>query len=232
MDKEKKSFEEIVIPDSLNINKVYEPQYFEKDDESNWHIQYITAASNCRAVNYGIQVASFQETKGIAGKIIPAVATTTSAVVGLISIEFLKYCLGEKDIEKYRSCFVNLSDNTSISAEPSPPPMLSFGDKKINSWEKFRFEHNVTLKKFIEYYNNFFECKITIVLFGSSIVYAEFMSTGNEDKSLVEIFKTKYDIRIFENPVNIILDCEEDYNLPSIELLINMDNNEINKLEI
>ena len=232
LDKEKKNFDVIKLPNDLKIDKEYVPQYFEKDDESNWHIQYITAASNCRAVNYNIQIASFQETKGIAGKIIPAVATTTSAVVGLISLEFLKYCLGRDDIEKYRSWFVNMSDNTSISAEPNPAPKLKFGEKSINSWEKFRFEHNVTLDNFIKYYNSYFDCNINIILYGSSIVYAEFMSTGNNDKLLVNIFKEKYNLKIYENPVNLIIDCEEDYSLPNIEIFINMDNNGINKLEL
>ena len=68
LEKEKKNFDVIKLPNDLKIDKEYVPQYFEKDDESNWHIQYITAASNCRAVNYNIQIASFQEAKGIAGK--------------------------------------------------------------------------------------------------------------------------------------------------------------------
>ena len=232
LDKQKKVLDNIELPNDLTVDKDYIPQYFEKDDESNWHIQYITAASNCRAINYGIQVASFQETKGIAGRIIPAVSTTTSAVVGLISLELIKYCLGYDDIEKYRSWFINLSDNMSICSEPNPAPKLKFGDKSINSWEKFTFEYNTSLSNFIKYYNEYFGCKITIVLYGSSIVYAEFMSTGNEDKLLVDIFKDKYDLKVFETPIQLILDCEEEYVLPSIELNIRMDNNGINKLEI
>ena len=58
------------------------------------------------------------------------------------------------------------------------------------------------------------------------------MSTGNEDKLLVDIFKDKYDLKVFETPIQLILDCEEEYVLPSIELNIRMDNNGINKLEI
>ena len=120
----------------------------------------------------------------------------------------------------------------SISSEPNPAPKLKFGEKSINSWEKFRFEHNVTLDNFIKYYNSYFGCNINIILYGSSIVYAEFMSTGNNDKLLVNIFKEKYNLKIYENPVNLIMDCEEDYSLPNIELFINMDNNGINKLEL
>jgi hypothetical protein len=33
------------------------PQDFEKDDDSNFHMDFITAASNCRALNYAIEPA-------------------------------------------------------------------------------------------------------------------------------------------------------------------------------
>lgn len=41
---------------------------FEKDNDSNFHIDFITAASNLRALNYGIPVASRLQSKIIAGR--------------------------------------------------------------------------------------------------------------------------------------------------------------------
>lgn len=66
------------------------PIAFEKDDDSNWHMDYVTACSNLRARTYRIKEESKYQTKFIAGKIIPAIATTTALVTGLVCLELYK----------------------------------------------------------------------------------------------------------------------------------------------
>ncbi|CBZ34267.1 ubiquitin-activating enzyme e1, putative [Leishmania donovani] len=66
---------------------------FDKDDITNHHVQFITYCSNLRARAYSIPVADFNQTKRIAGNIIPAMVTTTSLVTGLVGFEMLKYLL-------------------------------------------------------------------------------------------------------------------------------------------
>lgn len=56
----------------------------------------------------------------IAGKIIPALATTTALIVGAVGIEILKY-LQEKPVEKMRNSFINLALPLFLFSEPLPP---------------------------------------------------------------------------------------------------------------
>ena len=63
---------------------------FEKDDDTNYHIDFMAAVANLRARNYKITEAERFKIKMIAGKIIPAIATTTAMVVGAIGLELLK----------------------------------------------------------------------------------------------------------------------------------------------
>jgi ubiquitin-activating enzyme E1 len=106
-------------PGKIEAGKFF-PADFEKDDDSNHHIDFITAASNLRAVNYRISTAARHQVKIIAGKIIPAIATTTCAVTGLVGIEFLKVVRTPK-IEPYRNTFMNLAVNMYTMSEPMPP---------------------------------------------------------------------------------------------------------------
>jgi len=66
------------------------PTEFEKDDDSNYHIDFVTAVSNLRARNYKIKEVPRIKVKLIAGKIIPAIATATAMIVGACGMEIIK----------------------------------------------------------------------------------------------------------------------------------------------
>ena len=68
----------------------FAPQEFEKDDATNFHMDFIHAVANLRGRNYKIKGVDPLQAKLIAGRIIPAIATTTAAATGLVCLELYK----------------------------------------------------------------------------------------------------------------------------------------------
>ena len=163
------------------------------------------SASNLRATNYSIEPVDFYTTKGIAGRIIPAVATTTSIVSGLITIEFIKY-LCCNDLESFKSTFINLALNTFVSADPISYKYIEVAGQKFNYWHKFIETDDMTINDFIKKYNELFKTTINMISIGSSLVYADFLGDENNDKLFSEILPNeKHIITINCDDENIIL---------------------------
>ncbi|KAI9675169.1 MAG: E1 ubiquitin-activating protein [Trizodia sp. TS-e1964] len=154
-----------------------EPVEFEKDDDTNHHIDFITAASNLRAENYAIPTADRHKTKFIAGKIIPAIATTTALVTGLVVFELYKIIDGKTDLEQYKNGFVNLALPFFGFSEPIASPKGVYKGKKGETtvdklWDRFEVE-NITLTELLKKFEDL-GLTITMLSSGVSLLYAAF----------------------------------------------------------
>eukprot|EP01156_Anaeramoeba_ignava_P020865 Anaeramoba_ignava/c17390_g1_i2.p1 GENE.c17390_g1_i2~~c17390_g1_i2.p1 ORF type:complete len:669 (+),score=235.77 c17390_g1_i2:1398-3404(+) len=133
---ELKRLHEIMKNITNEIQKELEvfPLDFEKDDETNHHIDFIHCAAMIRAQNYGITQVNRLMTKKIAGKIIPAIATTTSVVSGLVSLELLK-----------------LASSKSLRGQRGRKGAFAYFDTKENE-KSSQLEKSSEISKNVEYH--------------------------------------------------------------------------------
>jgi len=152
---------------------------FEKDDDTNFHMDFITAASNLRCLNYDIRDvtgrvgADKMKTRKIAGKIIPAIATTTAIATGAVMLEFFKLLLGKDKIEDYRAWNFNVGINYFFLFQPKPCDMGDFagelGGKKFSVWSYIDVEDQ-KIGVFMDWFEEQYDVELeTIVLKNSTI---------------------------------------------------------------
>ncbi|KAI4304606.1 hypothetical protein MLD38_040091 [Melastoma candidum] len=92
----------------------------------------IAALANTRARNYSIPEVDKLKAKFIAGRIIPAIATSTAMATGLVCLELYKVLDGGHKLEDYRNTFANLALPLFSMAEPVPPKWLQ--KKGLNAY--------------------------------------------------------------------------------------------------
>lgn len=73
--------------------------------------------ANLRAINYKLEELDWITTKLKAGRIVPALATTTTCVAGLQTLEICKY-LKNIQLESMRNSFLNLAVPSLQMSEP------------------------------------------------------------------------------------------------------------------
>lgn len=159
------------------------PAEFEKDDDTNHHIDFVTAASNLRATNYQIEPVDRYTTKGIAGKIIPAIATTTALVTGLVNLEMYKLMDNKRDIESYSNAFVNLALPFIAFSDPIAAPVHKYNDREWTLWSRFDVE-DMPLRDFLEYFYREHGLEVTLVSGNMAMLYADFMPPKKKEERL------------------------------------------------
>ena len=180
------------------------PQDFEKDDDLNFHIDFLTVATNLRSWNYDIKSSPRHQVKVTAGRIIPALATTTAMVCGLVDIEFCKLVLGlqSQGREKFLNSNINLAAGSGNFTTfcPDPPLPISTGLKSpqpesFTSWDKCEVScglDELTVEQLVQHVEKTFGVH----------VHRLFQAGSTEDKAVyneVDKQKLDWDITIDES---------------------------------
>ncbi|KAJ4457334.1 putative Ubiquitin-activating enzyme E1 1 [Paratrimastix pyriformis] len=157
---------------------------FEKDDDSNHHIDYITAVANLRAANYQIPQADRRRIKQIAGRIIPAIATTTGLVAGLVGIELIKlHQTPARPKEAFRNWFVNLALPLFQYSEPLGAPKV--GDK-FTIWDQIAVDlhKHPTLGEVINHLTTTRGLDVSAISCGTALLFMSFWPAPKREMRL------------------------------------------------
>uniref|UniRef100_A0A8C7LG42 Ubiquitin-like modifier-activating enzyme 6 n=1 Tax=Oncorhynchus kisutch TaxID=8019 RepID=A0A8C7LG42_ONCKI len=195
-----------VTPERLRMS----PRLFEKDDDLNGHMDFVASASSLRARMYSIEVADRLKTKRIAGKIIPAIATATAAVAGLVSLELVKV-VGGYGFESFNNCFFNLAIPVMVLTEAAPTSSFSIWDR----WTVWGHQH-FSLSDFISAVLVHYGIEPTMVVHGVKMLYVPVMPGHNKRLKLTmqKLIKPSVDRRYVDLTVSFAPESDGDEDLP------------------
>uniref|UniRef100_A0A673GJF2 E1 ubiquitin-activating enzyme n=1 Tax=Sinocyclocheilus rhinocerous TaxID=307959 RepID=A0A673GJF2_9TELE len=158
------------------------PLFFEKDDDTNGHMDFVASASALRAQMYAIEAVDRLQTKRIAGKIIPAIATSTAAVAGLVSLELIKVA-GGYGFELFKNCFFNLAIPVMVLTETAQVKRTQIRDDiSFSIWDRWTiFGHeDFTLSDFMSAVREEYGIEPTMVVHGVKMLYVPVMPGHNK----------------------------------------------------
>uniref|UniRef100_A0A673SXZ8 E1 ubiquitin-activating enzyme n=1 Tax=Suricata suricatta TaxID=37032 RepID=A0A673SXZ8_SURSU len=191
---------------------------FEKDDDRNGHIDFITAASNLRAKMYNIEPADRFKTKRIAGKIIPAIATSTAAVSGLVALEMIKVA-GDYPFEAYKNCFLNLAIPIIVFTETSEVRRTEIRNGiSFTIWDRWTVhgKEDFTLLDFINAVKEKYGIEPTMVVQGVKMLYVPIMPGHAKRLKLTmhKLVKPSTEKKYVDLTVSFAPDSDGDEDLP------------------
>ncbi len=127
------------------------------------------------------------KTKSIAGKIIPAMATTTAFIVGVVLGELPKVVQGFKNLALYKNLNGNLATNYYVRVKPASAPQITGADNdpqfgsatvaipdKFSEWDKIDISGPMTVGEFVKYIKNTYKVRVTMVYANKQQIYTSY----------------------------------------------------------
>ncbi|XP_073274121.1 ubiquitin-activating enzyme E1 1-like isoform X1 [Primulina huaijiensis] len=189
------------------------PIQFEKDDDTNYHMDLIAGLANMRARNYSIPEVDKLKAKFIAGRIIPAIATSTAMATGLVCLELYKVLDGHHKVEDYRNTFANLALPLFSMAEPVPPKVIKHQDLSWTVWDRWIVKENPTLRELLHWLKNK-GLNAYSISFGSCLLFNSMFPRHKErmDRKMVDLVKdvAKAEVPPYRRHFDVVVACEDD----------------------
>ncbi|EOY34575.1 Ubiquitin-activating enzyme 1 isoform 1 [Theobroma cacao] len=189
------------------------PIQFEKDDDTNYHMDLIAALANMRARNYSIPEVDKLKAKFIAGRIIPAIATSTAMATGLVCLELYKVLDGAHKVEDYRNTFANLALPLFSMAEPVPPKVMKHREMSWTVWDRWILRDNPTLRELIQWLKDK-GLNAYSISYGSCLLFNSMFPKHKErlDKKVVDVARevAKAELPPYRSHLDVVVACEDD----------------------
>ncbi|XP_052184847.1 ubiquitin-activating enzyme E1 1-like [Diospyros lotus] len=189
------------------------PIQFEKDDDTNFHMDLIAGLANMRARNYSIPEVDKLKAKFIAGRIIPAIATSTAMATGLVCLELYKVLDGGHKVEGYRNTFANLALPLFSMAEPVPPKVVKHRDMSWTVWDRWIVKDNPTLRELLKWLEDKGLNAYSISC-GSCLLYNSMFPRHKDrmDKKVVDLARevAKVELPPYRHHLDVVVACEDD----------------------
>ena len=191
------------VPEEVKGRRLH-PAVFEKDDDTNFHIDFITQAANLRARSYRLEETDKQHTKLVAGRSIPALPTCTAMIAGAAGVELYKLHM-HNEIEKFRNSVVDLGVSCMVMNQPQPPECTYSKDydpivmgpvkaypEGFSCWDKLGIEGPCTLGEFIERVRVLHKLKVNIVSCGKECMYNGYLPRNKHGDRLPKLMHEVY----------------------------------------
>ncbi|XP_073141807.1 ubiquitin-activating enzyme E1 1-like isoform X2 [Henckelia pumila] len=189
------------------------PIQFEKDDDTNYHMDLIAGLANMRARNYSIPEVDKLKAKFIAGRIIPAIATSTAMATGLVCLDLYKVLDGHHKVEDYRNTFANLALPLFSMAEPVPPKVIKHQDMSWTVWDRWIVKDNPTLRELLQWLKNK-GLNAYSISFGSCLLFNSMFPRHKDrmDRKMVDLVKdvAKAELPPYRHHFDVVVACEDD----------------------
>jgi ubiquitin-activating enzyme E1 len=202
---------------NLDLIKIEE---FDKDDDLKGHVEFIYAFTNLRAENYNIEKCDISKVKMISGKIVPAIASTTAAIVGIVALQLYVLKITE-DINYLRDCFFDLATNVICFQNLRKAKNIEDGNdiieegkkkyklipEKFSIWDYLIINESLSIRQLIYYMKKEYNVEVTSIISSKILLYLKNDSKDEIlDKKIEDVYNNSSSIKLFENKKYLMLE--------------------------